>query len=44
MNEEGMACLLSKIDRAKVKERMVGKFIGFTWCVTPIEEVEKKTK
>ena len=32
------------VDRVKVMEHMVGQFIVFTWCVTPMKEVEKRVK
>lgn len=44
MDDEEMEILLSEEDRVWVKKRMVGKFIGFTWCATPTAEVERKVQ
>lgn len=44
MDEEEISILLSEEDRVWVKKRMVGKFIGFTWCATPRAEMERKVQ
>jgi len=42
MDEEDMQACLNEEDRVWLKKRMVGKFIGFPWCRTPIAEVRKR--
>lgn len=44
MDEEEIDACLENADRVWVKKRMVGKFIGFSWCGTPRAEVERKVK